>query len=214
MTREELRAERHKRGFFLLFGQDQDFDQDFSRQFDDVEEFFLRFSRKDFSWRFAREKFDEDQDFFARTLLLKSGLIFSLIGTWFQQKILKILCGLFARTHKQRFHGLTEFCKNICLLNIEVNCKTFENSTWKNFKTAAEKELPSNVGASLINRSIICYLRFKLTWKLFEGRNNLESASSAKMKKLNDILYRFCFKHIDDLIFTQRAFSTLVDCTS
>ena len=112
------------------------------------------------------------------------------------------------------FSRVTEFCKNICLLNIEVNCKTFENSTWKNFKTAAEKELASNVGASLINRSIICYLWFKLTWKLFEERNNLNSASSAKMKKLNDILYRFCFKHIDDLIFTQRAFSTLVDCTS
>ena len=37
------------------------------------------------------------------------------------------------------FSRVTEFCKNICLLNIEVNCKTFENSTWKNFKTAAEK---------------------------------------------------------------------------
>ena len=92
------------------------------------------------------------------------------------------------------FSRVTEFCKNICLLNIEVNCKTFENSTWKNLKTAAEKELPSNVGASLINRSISCYLRFKLTWKLFEERNNLESVSSAKMKKLNYILYRFCFR--------------------
>ena len=114
ISREELRAERHKRGFFLLFGQDQDFDQDFSRQFDDVEEFFLRFSRKDFSWRFARENFDEDQDFFALDVSLswlKSGLIFSLIGTWFQQKILKILCGLFARTHKQHFHGLLNFAK-------------------------------------------------------------------------------------------------------
>ena len=236
MNREELRAELYKRGFFLLFGWRSRVWSRFLATLSWRQDFLLSFVSKRFLlafrsvkvwWRsrsFWSHTLTQDLIFVARTLLLQDWFFqeFVLIGTWFQQKIVlnvglklglwTIFVDCLLAPTNSVFKGYWIFQKQLPFeywgkrQNLrKFVVKIFCNSSWKGFV--------GNVGASLI-KVRICYLRFTQTWKLFEGRTIRRAPQVHKWKSWTMEVYQFCFKHIDDFLFTQRAFSTLVDCTS